>query len=559
MTLPRIDRRTFALGGASAWLAGCGEDEEEPGPREGTPTTQRVAVAVVGAGLAGLHCAWRLRQASVDDVHVYEAQSRVGGRLLTARNIFVGSGISNNREEAICELGAEFVGSFDATMHALARELGIVLDDVSAVPNGFTGRSYISNGVKVEESKLREELEIARPGIVAAVQSAGEERVLVDNTTLESWISKNLAEYPNLSALLPGIFRTEFGVEPSQLSALHLLSLAGDPSDSQLFQLFNRREPRYRAARGTGGDAVPGMDQFATKMRANITTPTKDPVHLDRRLRRVLPRAGGYTLVFEGSNGQGVEIEAEHVVFAIPFSVLRDVDLSALPLSRAKREIIAQLGYGTSAKFAGLFGARTWREHASTGAVIDDGRQLWDATLNTRELGVLAAVVGGKEGLTSGANDADAVFERLLPDLEVLFPEITLQFRRGSAVRVNWPAAPFARGSASAYRPGQWAQRGTEGRREGGLHFCGEHCSLDFAGRLEGAAETGALAAAEILEDLDVRPSPTHAAIINLKRGLSQSYFEPVDLTNENLLDRVKVVTETHRAFVAALGNPSAG
>jgi monoamine oxidase len=550
MTLPRIDRRTFAIGGASAWLAGCGEDEEQPGPRVRTPITQRVAV--VGAGLAGLHCAWRLRQAGVD-VHVYEALSRVGGRLLTARDIFVGSGISNNREEAICELGAEFVGSFDATMHALAQELGLVLDDVSAVPNGFTGRRYISNGVRVEESKLREELDLALPGIEAAVRSAGEERVLIDNTTLESWISKNLAEYPNLKALLPGIFRAEFGVEPSQLSALHLLSLAGDPGDSQVFQLFNRREPRYRAARGTGGDAVPGMDQFATKIQANLP----GRVHLDSRLRRVVPRGGGYALVFEQPNGTGFEIEAEHVVFAIPFSVLREVDLSALPLSQAKREIIAKLGYGTSAKFAGLFGTRVWRERALTGAVIDDGRQLWDATLNTRELGVLAAVVGGKEGLTSGANDADALFDRLLPDLNLAFDGMIT--RPSSAVRVNWPAARFARGSASAYRPGQWAQRGTEGRREGALHFCGEHCSLDFAGRLEGAAETGALAAAEILEDLDERPSSNHAAIIDLKRSLAQSYFEPVDLTNENLLDRVNVVTESHGAFVAALGNTSTG
>ena len=553
---PRIDRRTFALGGASAWLAGCGEDEQEPGPRERTPITPRVVV--VGAGLAGLHCAWRLRQASVE-VEVYEAQSRVGGRLLTARNIFVGSGISNNREEAICELGAEFIGTLDATMHALARELGIVLEDVSAVPNGFRGRRYISNGVVVEESKLREELGFALPDIVAAVQSAGEERVRVDNTTLESWISKNLGEYPNLSALLPGIFRAEFGAEPSQLSALHLLSLAGDPSDSQVFQLFSRREPRYRAARGTGGDEVPGMDQFATKIQAKIRNQAVNLVHLDRRLRRVLPRAGGYTLLFEQPNGTGVEVEAEHVVFAIPFSVLREVDLSALPLSRAKREIIAKLGYGTSAKFAALFATRAWREDALTGAVIDDGRQLWDATLNTRELGVLAAVVGGKEGVTSGANDADALFERLLPDLEVVFQGITPYFRKGFAVRVNWPALPFARGSGSAYRPGQWAQRGTEGRREGALHFCGEHCSLDFAGRLEGAAETGALAAAEILEDLDKRPSANHAAIINLKRSLAQSYFEPVDLTDENLLDRVKVVTETHSAFVAALGNTTAG
>jgi monoamine oxidase len=553
MTLPRIDRRTFTIGGASAWLAGCGEDEEEPGPRVRTPATQRVAV--VGAGLAGLHCALRLRQANVE-VQVYEAQSRVGGRLLTARDIFMGNWISDNRDEAICELGAEFVGSFDATMHTLARELGILLEDVSAVPTGFTGRQYISGGLKVEESKLREELELAKPEIVAAVQSADEARVLVDNTTLETWISKKLGAFPNLSALLPGIFRTEFGAEPSQLSALHLLSLAGDPSDSQAFELFTRREARYRAARGTDGDEAPGMDQFATKMQANL----RDPVHLNSRLRRVLPRADGYTLVFERPNGTGFETEAEHVVFAIPFSVLRDVDLSALPLSRKKREIIAQLGYGTSSKFAALFSKRVWRERESTGAVIDDGRQIWDATLNTRELGILAALVGGKEGVTSGANDADALFNRLLPNLRVLFQDQDIAPPL-AAVRVNWPAAPFARGSASAYRPGQWAQRGTEGRREGALHFCGEHCSLDFAGRLEGAAETGALVAAEILEDLDERlsPSPYHAAIVNLKRGVPQSYFEPVDLTNENLLERVKLVTESHRAFVASLGNASAG
>jgi monoamine oxidase len=552
MTLPRIDRRTFTIGGASAWLAGCGEDEEEPGPRVRTPDTKHVAVAVVGAGLAGLHCALRLRQANVE-VQVYEAQSRVGGRLLTARDIFMGNGISDNRDEAICELGAEFVGSFDATMHTLARELGILLEDVSAVPTGFTGRQYISGGLKVEESKLREELGFATE-ITAALQSSGDQRMLVDNTTLESWISKNLAAYPNLSALLPGIFRAEFGVEPSELSALHLLSLAGDPSDSQVFQFFNRREPRYRAGRGTAGDEVPGMDQFASKILGKLG----DRVHLDSRLRRVLPRADGYTLLFEKPNGVGFEIEAEHVVLAIPFSVLRDVDLSALPLSRAKREIIAQLGYGTSSKFAALFATRAWREHASTGAMIDDGRQLWDATLNTREPGVLAALVGGKEGVTSGANDADALFNRLLPNLRVLFQDIAPPL---AAVRVNWPAAPFARGSASAYRPGQWAQRGTEGRREGALHFCGEHCSLDFAGRLEGAAETGALVAAEILEDLDERlsPSPYHAAIVNLKRGVPQSYFEPVDLTNENLLERVKLVTESHRAFVASLGNASAG
>ena len=41
-----------------------------------------------------------------------------------------------------------------------------------------------------------------------------------------------------------------------------------------------------------------------------------------------------------------------------------------------------------------------------------------------------------------------------------------------------------------------------EGERVGNLHFCGEHCSLDFQGYMEGACETGAGVAQAIAIDL---------------------------------------------------------
>lgn len=552
MTFPRIGRRTFAIGGAGALLFGCGEDEDPIGPSERVPATQRVAV--IGAGIAGLHCALNLAQANVE-VQVYEAQTRVGGRLFTARDIFPGSNVAG-RGQAICELGAEFIGTLDASMRALARELGIVLEDVSTVPPDFEGRLYVSGGSKLDESELTEELATALEDIVSALQSIGSDRERVDRTSLATWIADKLAKFPTLTAFLPAAFRAEFGLEPDQLSALNLLSLIGDPSDSPAFQLFKRRELRFRAARASAGDAVPGMDQFATKIHEGRL---QERVHLDSQLLSVRPHGNTFTLLFERRNGTGFETEAEHVVFAIPFSVLRQVDLSALQLSASKREIIAQLGYGTTAKFAGLFNKRAWREKASTGAVIDDTRQIWDATLSSSQLGVLAVTLGGKAGLTYGAVDAEVTFGELLRDLEPLFPGIKDDYRANSAVRVNWPAAPFARGSASCYRPGQWAQRGTEARREGALHFCGEHCSLDFSGRLEGAAETGALVAAEILEDLDRTPGAYLAELLNLKRRVIQPYGIADDLASENLLRRVQNVAVSHLEFVTALGDPSAG
>ena len=50
--------------------------------------------------------------------------------------------------------------------------------------------------------------------------------------------------------------------------------------------------------------------------------------------------------------------------------------------------------------------------------------------------------------------------------------------------------------------------------REGNLHFAGEHTSLDFQGWMEGAAETGAFVAAEVLNDLGIAYPEELAAIL---------------------------------------------
>ncbi|MET0229835.1 MAG: FAD/NAD(P)-binding protein, partial [Rhodanobacteraceae bacterium] len=44
-------------------------------------------IVIVGAGVAGLTCAYRLRQAGMR-VRVFEAQERIGGRMFSLRNHF---------------------------------------------------------------------------------------------------------------------------------------------------------------------------------------------------------------------------------------------------------------------------------------------------------------------------------------------------------------------------------------------------------------------------------------------------------------------------------------
>ena len=44
-----------------------------------------IDIAIIGAGMAGLYAAWRLLEAGVnpEDIRLFEADDRVGGRVLT--------------------------------------------------------------------------------------------------------------------------------------------------------------------------------------------------------------------------------------------------------------------------------------------------------------------------------------------------------------------------------------------------------------------------------------------------------------------------------------------
>ncbi len=78
-------------------------------------------VIIVGAGIAGLTAAWRLRQAGVR-ARVIEANNRVGGRMFSLRGFFP--------DAQVVELGSELIDSDHTRIRALASEMGLVLDDL---------------------------------------------------------------------------------------------------------------------------------------------------------------------------------------------------------------------------------------------------------------------------------------------------------------------------------------------------------------------------------------------------------------------------------------------
>ncbi|MGH7627458.1 MAG: FAD-dependent oxidoreductase [Gemmatimonadaceae bacterium] len=100
------------------------------GSGTGLPSPRRDVepVLIIGAGIAGLTAAYRLRQHGVP-VRVFEAQQRVGGRMFSLRDTFA--------DGQLCELGGELIDSNHTSIRALAQELGIELDDLRQTDAGF--------------------------------------------------------------------------------------------------------------------------------------------------------------------------------------------------------------------------------------------------------------------------------------------------------------------------------------------------------------------------------------------------------------------------------------
>ena len=77
-----------------------------------------VDVAIVGGGVSGIYCAWRLKQAKPDwDIALFESSNRIGGRLLSV--------IPPNMPNVYCELGGMRYTSLQPTIKSLVQMLGL--------------------------------------------------------------------------------------------------------------------------------------------------------------------------------------------------------------------------------------------------------------------------------------------------------------------------------------------------------------------------------------------------------------------------------------------------
>ena len=474
--------------------------------------TPNPSLAIVGAGIAGLTTALTLQDAGFNCT-IYEASERIGGR--------IHSDTTTWDDSLVTERCGELIDRSQETLCSLIQRFGLQTTEQKQTnsPGAPSIAYFLGHYYTLNEQDFQPVYEIVRKqaqeaGYPTTCQHYTATGYELDHLSAYDWIERYVEDGHNapLGRLLETACSGLFGLESREQSSLNLVYLLGLQPPGQ-FVAGNAISRSFRI--------VGGNQRLPEAIAQSLP---EESIRLQHRLIAIRRNSNeSVTLTFE--TGSGItEINCDHVVLTLPFSVLRHIDYRRAGFDELKQTAITQLGYGTNSKLFLQFDNRYWREQGlwpkpNNGFITTDLdiRVLWDSTRGLEsEKGVLVSFTGGAVGAAyapekaySTTDESEKVREyvrRCLEQLEQVLPGIGAHYTGKAAL--SYPTGdPYALGSYSCWRVGQYTLfGGYEGVRQGPIHFAGEHCSVQAQGFMEGGAGEGMRVAHEILQDYGITP-----------------------------------------------------
>lgn len=431
-------------------------------------------VVVIGAGFAGLSCAYELLAAGYD-VTVIEARGRVGGRVLTFTDFVDGR---------VVEGGGELIGSNHPSWVSYAEKFGLEFLDVTEVEDSEF--PIILNGKRLtpdESVALYEEMDAALNLMNAEAAKinldepwASPDAAALDRRTAADWINA-LEISPTGRTGIHVQLTADNGVETDRQSLLgNLCQVAGGG-----FEKYWLDSEVYRCKGGN--------QQLAFKLANEIGS---DRINLKLPVRSIASK--GDAMIVTCADGRTVE--ADDVVLAVPPSVWSKIECSAIPA------VVPQMG--VNVKYLADVKKRFWIEKNMAPDSLTDGMvsMTWEGTDNQGgdENAVLTSFSGGKaaeqcrRAATSESSTLDDAYKAAL---EKIYPGFGANFVKSRFM--DWPSDPWTMASYSFPAPGQVTTIGPILHKGiGRLHFAGEHTSFKFVGYMEGGLNSGVTVARRI-------------------------------------------------------------
>jgi len=443
-------------------------------------------VIVVGAGLAGLSAGFERKQAG-HDITILEAQTRAGGRACSIRQPF--------SDGLYAEAGATGIAETNDLTLKYARLFGLQLDSWDPPPQ-LQDILYI-RGRRVRRTRgvepdlpfdlPPEERKLGRAGLfkkyAAPVYSE------IADITDSNWPPASLWKYDQMSY-------TEFlksrGASPEAIARMSVFGIWGDGFDTVSALMVLRDDAFFESAqhdyhiRG-GNDLLPKA--FADRLKEKILygSPVVRIEHDNNAVRAVFK--------------QGAEhhtLAGDFLIIAIPFSVLRRIDLSPR-FSPEKQKVIDQLPYYSVGRVCLQSRKKYWIEQGLTGEAYGDL-----AIGSLREIsfgqpgprGILQNYADGPQARQICDMSEQDRISFVLEETEKVLPGIRENFEGG--VSKCWDEDEWERGASSWYRPGQMKEFWPHvARPEGRVHFAGDHTSPCIR-CMQGALFSGIRAAREV-------------------------------------------------------------
>jgi len=468
--------------------------------RSSRPTGLRVAV--VGAGFAGMAAADALHNLGAE-VSVFEAGRVVGGRVRSTSFV----------PTRVLEEGAELIGSSHTAWIRYAQQLGLGLSGISdgdayaqqmlapqlrlahrtVSPDVLRG---LNQGAKAAEADLvRRAAAVTDPYTPWTATGAAE----TDATSVDAWIR----------GFLPGLPRRR-AASPELVGALLQLEYANHmatPTTRQsllavIAQVAGGGRERHwddvEVFRCEDGNAA-----LATSLAQRITTTgPRATLHLQREVTHLDLDGAEVVVRSQATLGSGVyrQLQTRHdyAVVAVPpttWQLLRLNDAPFLPR--------LAVNCGPAVKYLARVDKRYWVQRGmAPGALDDELGQVWEGTDN--QMGGTAIDLT----VFAGGPLADAMRAHRPPDrytdprLNRLLPGFTGPGGRTPhrSLLVDWPAMPYIRTGYSCPAPGEVIKkvRPMQQPIDDRIFLAGEHVSPAFFGFMEGALQTGLIAAKNI-------------------------------------------------------------
>ena len=484
---PGLDRRQVLAG-----IAAMGLPPSLVEPAEAR-ISKRSRIAIIGAGLAGLVALDRLVAAGFDAT-IYEARGRVGGRVLTS------SGLPE--PGLYVEDGAHLVNTNHADILALAKRFDIGLIDRGAM---VTHEVFVVDGKAVTEADLIAEFRPLATRIAADAALVDEDfdthGARFDTMSVRQYLdAAGAAASPRARALIEATIRTEFGSEPDDVSALELFFNL-PAIDTDRVALISGSDERYSLAGGS-----------STIPRA-LAAPLMERIRTGHALLSVRREGKAVELRF----ANGAVIIADRVIVTVPAQVLRSIDFGDT-LPAPWLALTRELSCGRNEKINAGYATRPWEPVTGAGGAAWAARtggdpglfsEFWGASAGQDEVpaGVLTWFFGGNQ--TSGLADLspEAMVRVCEREIAPAVPGLSAR----SVRRTAWAMDPFAQGAYSRFLPGQltrfarpfWVAEEdgtvTPPLPSGPILFAGEHLSDAHTGYMNGAAQTGRLAAEQLI------------------------------------------------------------